>query len=488
MRFAKIGIVYALGQVLTKLISFILIPILTDELGAGGYGNLALADTILDFVTVIIGINIYSGYLRFYREYKEHERGRLWNTAFWFNVFTSAISVLIIVTTGRFFAGRILPLTDAYAVMILIVLRSVFQLLLTQVMCDYTLNYKIKSVVIVDVVCVFMNLVLSIYFVKFLKLGVSGVYLGYFLSYLSLFIVMSFVNIKRYKFEFDFGMLKNLLKFGGGLLPSNIAATVLTLSDRFFLSGMKSSIETGVYSMGYKFGMLIEPFYINPFKKFFTPYKFQIWKDADAKEKFNQYFYQYNLIGCIMMMGIAVFSRTAITVLSNSEFESAYRIVPLILVSYFVFGQSAFFSLGALLKNKTYLDSFVMIPGGIINIVLNIILIPKIGMYGAAVATIISYLVMNLIYKYFSRKYFEIKYEYTRVIRIYILTTIFYIIYFLGSLYTKRIFVDLSLACVTVLGYFISMFFFGFIKKQEALSLMSEVPIINKVVAKIIKT
>jgi len=170
--------------------------------------------------------------------------------------------------------------------------------------------------------------------------------------------------------------------------------------------------------------------------------------------------------------------------LSTSEFESAYKIVPLILISYFIFGQSAFFSLGALIRNKTYLDSVVMIPGGVVNIIINLALIPKMGMYGSAVATIVSYLLMNFIYRYISKKYFEIKYNYNKVIKIYVLTLVFYMVYFVSSLYTSSLLFDMGFASLTILGFSACLYFFGFVQKTEIVGLVSGIPIINKFFSK----
>ena len=87
--FVKIGMVYATGEILSKLLSYMLLPIYTSQLGSAGYGQLALVDTVLEFMSTFATCSIYSGYLRFYREYDSKDRLTLKNTAINFAVIIS---------------------------------------------------------------------------------------------------------------------------------------------------------------------------------------------------------------------------------------------------------------------------------------------------------------------------------------------------------------------------------------------------------------
>ncbi|MDB1935841.1 oligosaccharide flippase family protein, partial [Clostridium tertium] len=79
-KFLKVGIIYTIGQLLSKAVSFIMIPIYTRELGTSGFGQLSLVDTAMNFISTFLILSIYSGYIRFYREYEDDKRNRLRNT------------------------------------------------------------------------------------------------------------------------------------------------------------------------------------------------------------------------------------------------------------------------------------------------------------------------------------------------------------------------------------------------------------------------
>jgi O-antigen/teichoic acid export membrane protein len=464
--FIKIGVIYAIGQVLGKALSFFLLPVYTRQLGSSGYGQLALVDTVLDFVGAFVICGIYSGYYRFYREYDENQRKTLKNTAINFALILAVFDILFVILFGKPISKIIFKFDNSYKILILVVIRSIIVQFVTLFMCDYTLNYQAVISVTTNLVNLVLNLTLSIFFVAYKKQGIIGVYKGYIYSNAVVLIYLVIVNCKSYRFEFDKGMLKNMLKFSNGLIPGSIASTILTLSDRYFLAGYKSYSETGVYSMGYKFGMLIEPLFIVPFKSVFTPYKFEIWKDDDAEIKFNNMFDKYNFLGLFILLGISIYSKFVISIFTTKEFINAYKIVPLILFSYFLYGKADFFSLGIQIRNKTYIDSFIMLFGGVSNIILNALFIPKYGMYGATFATVLSYIVMNFAYLKIAMPLYHVKYNFKKVSYFYSITLFLYIIYYYISIKNIKPILECIIGFILLILYVVLCLVFKLVKKE----------------------
>lgn len=197
----------------------------------------------------------------------------------------------------------------------------------------------------------------------------------------------------------------------------NIAGWILTLSDRYFINYFHGFAETGAYNLGYQFGMLINPLFVTPFLSTFTTYKFDIYREKTAREKFKALFRKYNLIGCFLILSIAIYARIAIKLVSSQDFESAYIIVPFVLYSYFQYGKTGYLGLGLQLKNKTYKIGIFMMVCALANVVLNFFLIPELGIIGAALTTFISYYLLNIILTAISQKEYKIdldlKYNYT---------------------------------------------------------------------------
>ncbi|MFL0246144.1 lipopolysaccharide biosynthesis protein [Candidatus Clostridium stratigraminis] len=466
-RFARLGILYAIGQVVSKGISFVLLPIYIKQLGMIGFGQLSLVDAVLDFIASFTILGIYSGYIRFYRDYNEEQRLSLKNTALSFALLISMLNIILSLTLGKYVSSFIFNFNNSYYILLLVVARSIISQLVILLMCDYGLNFKARINVTLNLVNLLLNLVFTFALVVYKKRGIIGIYEGYILSNLIMFIYLMKVKDSKFKFEVDKDMLRNMLKFSVGLIPSCIAATILTLSDRYFLKGFRDITATGIYSVGYKFGMLIEPLFVSPFKQIFTPYKFSIWKDKDSQDKFNSFYFKYHFIGCFIALAICIYSKTMIMLLSSKDSIIAYKVVPLIVMAYFFYGKASFYSMGIQIKNKTYYDGFIMLSAGAINLILNLILIPKLGMYGAAVSTTISYLVMNCIYVRFSLPLYYIKFEGKKVYKIYFMTFVLYSIYYVISILNIFILFEIIIGAVLLTSYIICSVHFNLISLNE---------------------
>ncbi|SHK16477.1 Membrane protein involved in the export of O-antigen and teichoic acid [Clostridium cavendishii DSM 21758] len=465
--FIKVGIIYSVGQILSKAITFLLMPLYIKKLGIEVYGQLALVDTILDFILSFVIVSIFAGFTRYYREYNEIDRKKLKNTAINFALIMIIIDIIFVIIFGRKISSVVIGIDNSYYIFCMIVMRAILTQFIMLMLREYDLNYEAQITVVINLVNMLASVGLTILFVVKLNRGIKGIYEAYNIVNLIILIYLFVKNLKTYKMEIDFNMLKSMLKFSAGLIPSSISSTVLTLSDRYFLKGYKSYAETGIYSMGYKFGTLIDPVFVGPFNSIFTPFKFQVWSEDDASIKLNNMYRTYHLLGCFFLLGISMFTKSVLLICKLGEQIEAYKIVPLILISYFVYGKAAFYSLGIQVKNKTYLDGVIMMAGGILNILLNIVLIKPMGMYGAATATIVSYLFMNILYYFVGKKFYFIKYENLIVIKLYIISIILYVGYYFISKNNQNIIIDIIIATILMGIYLLMLIILKIVSKEE---------------------
>ena len=98
----------------------------------------------------------------------------------------------------------------------------------------------------------------------------------------------------------------------------------------------------------------------------------------------------------------------AIKILSTQEYSQSYRVVAIIAFSYYLWGLAEFYGLGLLIANKMLLNSLIVAISAIFNITFNYLLIPKFGIYGAAIATCIAYFITNILYYLTGRRYYNL--------------------------------------------------------------------------------
>jgi O-antigen/teichoic acid export membrane protein len=130
-----------------------------------------------------------------------------------------------------------------------------------------------------------------------------------------------------------------------------------------------------------------------------------------------------------MGLGISIFSKEVIKIFAlNPSFWPAYKIVPIVTASYIFFGMRIIASLGMFLTKKTKYVANTTIVAAVLNILLNILLIPKFGMITAAYTTLISFVILYLLSYYYSNKCYEIPFENSKILKLFVLGTAFYFI------------------------------------------------------------
>lgn len=461
--FFKIGIWYSIGQLLIKGVAFLLIPLYSRYLGTEVYGQLALVDIVYNFIGMFIIFSIYSGYIRFYNEDKNYNG---FATIFNFSLISIFIQGIIVFIFGKYFSYPLLKIENSYFILILIFIRGSFEQIISLLETDYSMKYQVKKLIFLKLIITVITLISIVYLVIVKKQTIVGIYLGYIIGNLLVLFYIIYDNKEKIKLIFECEFLKKCFKFSSGLLLGNISYLILAAIDRYFLKEYHSFSDVGIYSMGYKFASLIEIFFITSFKKVFTPFKFQEYQNEDFEYKINKFFDYYNILGIIIFLLIAVNIKLVLYIFSTEEFLGAYLITPIITFSYLLYGQIEFYSLGINLKNKTYITSFILSFGSVVNIVLNMLWVKKYGMYGAAVSTVFSYLIMMMLYVYISQRLYYIKFNFMKMFRIIFSGIVSYIIYFIISIQNINIILETFIGNITVL-ILISLIFIFVIDKKE---------------------
>lgn len=264
---------------------------------------------------------------------------------------------------------------------------------------------------------------------------------------INLFIFMGlfFTNRKTYKLEVDFILVKPALKFGTGLILGSVSTWVLSLIDRRFISEYHGLSDVGIYSLAATIGMLISPVFLTPFRKVFTPFKFSVYNKPGGKDKIIHFYNVYIFLCVLCVLGLSLYGELLIHILATKEYYEAAKIIPLIAISYFFWGLNEFYGLGVNIKNKTFINSLIAGSAALMNVLLNVLLVPNYGIYGAAVATIMSYFFTNVIYFVSLKVYFNIEIKYYNWIK-------FFFVYL--SLFGVHLYLDLNL----IPDFFLNLF------------------------------
>lgn len=484
-RFLANSFVYLLTSIISQLINILLIPIYTNNLTTAEFGQYNIISSVQSLLSILITLGIFSGLCRFFNEYQD--KNNLKNVALTFSIFWGSICIII----GSIFSENIANLafegdTLGSAYVIYIIINSVICCIISIYQSYFSMEFKALKSSIIVLGQVTLMLLSTYVFLEIFKSGIIGVLRAQLITYILVLTVVLILDMKNIRLCFQKKKLGQMLRYGLGLAPGQVSAWVLTLVDRYFIKGMINLSAVGIYSMGYKIGMLIEPLFLNPFRNAFTPYKLSVYKEKHGKEKIRNLFNYFNFIGWLVILALSIYSDILIKILSTKEYNDAYKIVFIIAFSYFLWGLGEFYALGLHIANKMLLNSVVVTICAALNVGLNFVLIPVFGIYGAAISTTMAYLSANIFYYYIGKKYYNLHinlwepYKYGGVF------VLIYGIYLVSRCFIKDLVVQFFMNIILCSFYISLSISLGFISYGKVSSLFGKVKekFVNKVCTK----
>ncbi|MEW6101746.1 MAG: flippase [Candidatus Omnitrophota bacterium] len=414
---------YIPAQVIPILVGIISVPILTRLFPPEEYGIYALIMASIQISFFSTGW-IPQSVVRFYYSYKQ--KGKLnefYHTLLALNAF-SILTVAFLIVSLMFLFRRTMFI-DFYLFIFLSILiaflsscfESVLQMLRAQRKVKWFSGFAAwKSIASVG---------FGIILVVVLRMGIAGLLLGSVISLAMSFPLLG--KIARQGFSsgpcegFSWNLSKEMLKYGGPLIPSVLAAQILSLGDRYILQFLRGPKEVGVYSASYRIIEAAVLFFVFLFIQAAEPILINLWEKGQKGEirKFLIKLTRYYLMVTIpLVTGLTVFSREVIGFFTAPEYHGGYSITPWVSTGVFFYGILQGFSSSIMFHKKTFIMMLATLAAGILNIILNIVFIPQHGFRAAAITTFASYVFLLILIIPLSYKLFPWRFPFKSLIRI----------------------------------------------------------------------
>jgi len=463
----KHTIIYSLGNLSSKLVGFILLPIYTSHLTTSEYGILAILEATSQILIEVLSLNISVAMLRWCTQEKDPTKEK----SIIFTTFSSIflIAVLIIVLLFPFsnklsnlFFGNNNYVTYFQWLLIWIgtAIINKFPLALAR------LREKSSFFVALNIAKFILIVIFNIYFLAYLDLGVLGIIYAQVIGQAALFLLSIPLTIKNITLKFNFPVLKEMFYYGFPLIFSTISSMILSLGDRYILPYFLDFSSLGIYALGYKISSIINVFLLNSFQLGFLPIAFQMLDKPEANRFFSKTFTYFVFAFVIAFLGISLFSKEIILLLSrNSEFNSAYTVVPFLAFAFVLRGIHYFFSLGFHFSKKTKYNAYIVLSGAILHIILNFIFIPIFSIYGAAISFIISTTAMSIAARLIAKRVYPISYEMSKIFRMIIIALFLISISFIIS--DINLYLTILIKIVLLISFPIILYYTNFYEKRE---------------------
>jgi len=421
---ASNSFIYGIGNILSKLSAFFLIPIYTRYLSMTEVGIIALLEMAELFIITIVPLGLVNAIWRYFPESTKKEKVKILSSAFW-GINGIGIIVFLVLVLFREQIASHLQFGVNGPTFILILLCNSFLFVGGQFIL-WMFQYEQKAIKYLAIsLFQFLGvLILNIIFVLFLDKGIIGVLYSKFIVFFILYLISGSFILWRAAVLPSITLLKKLMKYGLPLVIVSFVTPILTLSDRYFLNLFVSLEEIGVYSIAYKFGMLINMLLVVPLQRTLTPLIYQTGIGQDAQKIYKDAMFYYALIGCFFLIVMDVLAPSFLQYFATKDYLSGAAIIPWITLAYFINGFRSFFRSSLALKDKTTVLGWIGIITIILNIGLNFLLIRELGVTGAVIATVISYLfVVSCIY-FNAQRIMRIDWKWIRLIKLATITLI----------------------------------------------------------------
>lgn len=459
--------IYSIGNLSTKLIGLILLPLFTEYLTTSEYGILAILEATSQILIGVIALNLPLAMLRWASAEKDKKKQKS-------IVFTTTVAILFIIALQLV---TFLPNTNYFSELLFDnnnYTDYFFYLFLTVAFGIYNgiplnlirIKEKATLFIVVSIIKFTTLLLLNVYLIAFLRLGVKGIIISQLISEVILFLITIPILAKNIRFKFDFKTFKEMLLYGLPLILSTVSTFAFSFGDRYILQHYLNNASVGIYSMGYKIASILNMVILQSFQLGFLPIAYKKLGDDDAGAFFSKILTYYSFLLVIAALSISLFSKELLLLLAQKEeYVIAYTVVPIIAFSFVLKGIQYTFALSFHYSKKTTYNAIIVLLTAVINLSLNIILIQKLGYIGAAYSMFISMLITLFISYYYGNKVYPIPYE---IKKIFIVVALGIGFYFTSTIFDNfSLLIALTLKLSLVFSFPYLLYLFKFFEEME---------------------
>ena len=410
------SVIYGSADALNKFLLVLLIPLYTRKLGMADYGFYELLLVALGVFEVLAELGLCAALLRS-RILRDADPksyyGTVWITQGVLAVgLAGGLMAIRPALSGSLFGGRLDPAGTA-ALSAALVLWAMSRVAATHLRLGER-SFAYGALGLLRLVTLFaVHAVLLLW----LESGPAGLMAGLALAE-GIYLAAALATARPpLGIRFRWSALRPMALFGIPLVPMTLSHMALNQIDRFMIQHYQGLEAVGLYTVGYKVGMVVA-LLCNAFQMAWIPAMYTIARRPDAGETYARVLrYLLVLLACCAA-GFSLFAREIIRLITVEPFFQTHEIIPVVTWSYVFMGIYFATSIGASLTGKTYLQSLTMIGAALLNIGLNLWMIPAWGIQGAAWATLIAFAAMALAQLAISVRLYPVPYEYARLARI----------------------------------------------------------------------
>ncbi|MDG2050545.1 MAG: lipopolysaccharide biosynthesis protein [Myxococcota bacterium] len=421
-RIGRHTLIYGLGVVLSKAVSFFMLPIYTRFLTPSDYGVMELIEMTLDIISIVAGAQIAIGIFRYYHKAAtDQERDAVVSTSFMVLALSYCLMGALTYSLAPWLADLVFDSRDNAGLIRLAAMSLAASSFSIAPLTAFRVREQSTYFVLSQLGKLLLQVGLNLYFLVELEMGVRGVFMASLIASSVVGAVLGGLLLKNVGIHFSRQATRDLVRYGIPLIGTQMATFAVTFGDRYFLQAAADTAVVGVYSLAYQFGFLLAAIGYMPFEMIWQPARFEIAARPDRDVIYSRAFIYLNILLISTAVGLSVFVQDVLHLMATPAFYSAAHFVPVIVIAYVLQGWTGFQDVGIHMKERTEFITAANWVSAVVALVGYAIFIPRYLGYGAAGVTVVAFAVRYAGCYWASQRLWRVHYEWRPVIKLIIL-------------------------------------------------------------------
>lgn len=396
---------YSAGSLLVTLASIVSFPILTRLLSVDEYGVMNLIATALSLLVGIAKLGVQHSAVRFYSEVRTGKRPGVDMDGYAATVVYGMGALGLIATLLWAAASQLVP--DAFwnderlkplmlLTACLVFVRVVDSAFINQLRAEE----RSREITVYSVIRRYAGLALLLFVLFFVARNLWGFYVativGEALATLGL-VAWMWKRLQPRPRDFDAPLFKAMLAFGIPMIGYELASIVLSMGDRYVIQAMMGAEPLGYYSAAYNLCDYVRAIFLASFGAAVLPMYVRLWEEKGRDETaafLRRFMHVYVMVAMLVVAGLSAVGPELIALLASDKYRAGAQVVPYVIGGMALDGLVMVAGAGLYIEKRTRTAALLVMGTAVLNIALNVVLIPSWGLVGAALATLVAYAVL----------------------------------------------------------------------------------------------
>jgi O-antigen/teichoic acid export membrane protein len=408
--------VYTVGTFASGIVALMLIPIYWRHLDPADYGIIALAGIISAFFSVVLGLSLSASITRFYYEWPAAERRQRLGTVWILNWFCILVIGIPIAAWG----GPIIEIfikQVPYSPYLLVAMWStIFASMSNVPLMTLRIAERSSLYVVVTTTALILHVSFSLWFVVGLGLGALGI-LGAQLTANGIMVVVYLAVMLFFaRISFKLNHVHEVVRYSLPLVPGSFLDATGSVMDRFLLDKFVGLPELGLYAVADSLAKVVRMFN-KSVKTAWAPFQMRVASERkkEAQPIIARMATTYVVILFVVAVGVAVLVRDVVFIIDVDKYKPVVELVPLFIVAYVILGIGTPIGGGLIISGRTEYTIFNALTYLSILVIANLILTPRIGVFGAIAAMGLGFLSRVMVNYKLSQRFYPIIFEWSKI-------------------------------------------------------------------------